>query len=94
LEWHDSWVSQSRLQRGGFGDCRLVRRAALPAAPSFTWFRSSHGYLHYFRYLTRIVVLVAKLGFIKRITASEESFKIDWLLFELLNYVRGCRLCR
>jgi hypothetical protein len=24
------------------------------------------------------------LGFIKRIIASEESFKIDWLLFELL----------
>jgi hypothetical protein len=29
------------------------------------------------------------LGFVKRITASEESFKIDRLLFELLIYVRG-----
>jgi hypothetical protein len=29
------------------------------------------------------------LGFIKRIIASEESFKIDWLLFELLNLSAG-----
>jgi hypothetical protein len=33
-------------QSGGFGDCGFVRRAALPTASSFTWFRSSHGYFH------------------------------------------------
>jgi len=58
--------------------------------------KKSHGTLG--RQVVRIDLCIAVvrdwLGFIKRITASEESFKIDWLLFELLNYVRGCRLCR
>jgi hypothetical protein len=46
LKWHNGRVSRSRLERGGFGDCRFVRRAALPTAPSFTWFRSPrHRYL-------------------------------------------------
>jgi hypothetical protein len=56
--------------------------------------KKSHGRLG--RQVVRIALIAVVrdwLGFIKRITASEESFKIDWLLFELLNYVRGCRLC-